>query len=59
MSALQTNSSRFSIMMPQDTSKYNVLLIGIFVCIAFLLIILIIFSKQNCYSQTNLSDTKH
>ena len=54
MSSHSTNSSRFSILMPQDTSKYNVLLIGIFICIAFLLIILFLFSKQfRVYRVTN------
>jgi hypothetical protein len=49
-----TNSSRLSVNAPMDTSKYNFLLIGIFICVVFLLLIYLFFSKQfRVYRVTN------
>ncbi len=51
------NSSRLSVNTPEDASKYNFLLIAIFVSILLLAIIFIIFSKQyRVYRVTNSMD---
>ena len=51
---LNLNSSRLSINVNDDTSKYNFILMSIFIAIVFLILIVIFFSKQfRVYRVTN------
>jgi hypothetical protein len=48
------NSSRLSINFADDTSKYNFILMSIFICLVFLILVVIFFSKQfRVYRVTN------
>lgn len=48
------NSSRLSINFKDDSSKYNFMLMSIFVCLVFLILVVIFFSKQfRVYRVTN------